>query len=96
MINSITKEQQYLMDEERRKRYRRTAHEIARHYKCPLSEECHKSYGSEGSLNISNSNTQSSMPINLHGEISPREEVVVQAEVCVLMMIEIEKLKLRF
>lgn len=36
--------------EEKRKRHRRTATEIARHYKCPI-EECPKSYGSEGSLN---------------------------------------------
>lgn len=36
--------------EEKRKRHRRTATEIARHYKCPV-EECPKSYGSEGSLN---------------------------------------------
>lgn len=36
--------------EEKRKRHRRTATEIARHYRCPL-EDCPKSYGSEGSLN---------------------------------------------
>lgn len=36
--------------EEKRKRHRRTATEIARHYKCPV-DECPKSYGSEGSLN---------------------------------------------
>ena len=36
--------------EEKRKRHRRTAPEIARHYKCP-NEDCPKSYGSEGSLN---------------------------------------------
>jgi len=30
--------------EEKRKRHRRTATEIARHYKCPV-EECPKSYG---------------------------------------------------
>lgn len=41
-----------MMDaEDQHKRHRRTAHEIARHYKCPLRQECHKSYGSEGSLN---------------------------------------------
>lgn len=37
-------------EEERRKRFRRTAGEIDRHYKC-LIENCLKSYGSEGSLN---------------------------------------------
>jgi len=36
--------------EEKRKRHRRTATEIARHYRCP-AEDCPKSYGSEGSLN---------------------------------------------
>ena len=36
--------------EEKRKRHRRTATEIARHYRCPV-EDCPKSYGSEGSLN---------------------------------------------
>ncbi|CDW90819.1 zinc c2h2 type family protein [Stylonychia lemnae] len=36
--------------EEKRKRHRRTATEIARHYRCPI-EDCPKSYGSEGSLN---------------------------------------------
>lgn len=30
--------------EEKRKRHRRTATEIARHYKCPI-EDCPKSYG---------------------------------------------------
>ena len=35
---------------ERRKRVRRTANEIARHYVCKV-EKCQKSYGSEGSLN---------------------------------------------
>lgn len=38
------------IDNEKKKRHRRTATEIARHYKCPI-EECNKSYGSEGSLN---------------------------------------------
>lgn len=38
------------MPEEKRKRVRRTASEIHRHYKC-LVESCQKSYGSEGSLN---------------------------------------------
>ena len=33
-----------------RKRHRRTATEIQRHYKCQMPD-CHKSYGSEGSLN---------------------------------------------
>ena len=42
---------QGMTDDDRRKRHRRTATEIARHYKCPLVGECHKSYGSEGSLN---------------------------------------------
>jgi len=36
--------------EEKRKRHRRTANEIHRHYRCPF-DECPKSYGSEGSLN---------------------------------------------
>jgi hypothetical protein len=35
---------------ERRKRMRRTAVEIARHYVCNI-DKCNKSYGSEGSLN---------------------------------------------
>jgi len=38
------------IDNEKKKRNRRTATEIARHYKCPI-EDCPKSYGSEGSLN---------------------------------------------
>jgi hypothetical protein len=38
------------IDNEKRKRHRRNANEITRHYKCPLSD-CPKSYGSEGSLN---------------------------------------------
>lgn len=38
------------IDNEKKKRHRRTATEIARHYKCPI-EGCNKSYGSEGSLN---------------------------------------------
>tara|TARA_B110000503_G_C6999807_1_gene351040 strand:+ start:487 stop:699 length:213 start_codon:yes stop_codon:yes gene_type:complete len=38
------------IDNEKKKRHRRTATEIARHYKCPISD-CPKSYGSEGSLN---------------------------------------------
>lgn len=38
------------LEEERRKRFRRTAGEIDRHYKCMI-ESCQKSYGSEGSLN---------------------------------------------
>ena len=49
--NMMTAQQQAMHDDERRKRHRRTATEIARHYKCPLRDECHKSYGSEGSLN---------------------------------------------
>ena len=36
--------------DDKRKRHRRTATEIQRHYKCPV-EGCHKSYGSEGSMN---------------------------------------------
>jgi len=36
--------------EEKKKRFRRTASEIDRHYRCPV-ETCQKSYGSEGSLN---------------------------------------------
>ena len=35
---------------EKKKRIRRTANEIARHYTCKV-EKCQKSYGSEGSLN---------------------------------------------
>jgi hypothetical protein len=38
------------IDNEKKKRHRRTATEIARHYKCPI-DDCPKSYGSEGSLN---------------------------------------------
>ena len=33
----------------KRKRHRRPAHEIRRHYRCPATE-CQKAYGSEGSL----------------------------------------------
>jgi hypothetical protein len=36
--------------EECRRRVRRTAVEIARHYTCAI-DKCNKSYGSEGSLN---------------------------------------------
>ena len=36
--------------DDKRKRHRRTATEIARLFKCPVAD-CHKSYGSEGSLN---------------------------------------------
>lgn len=35
---------------DKKKRYRRTANEIERHYKCP-ADTCKKKYGSEGSLN---------------------------------------------
>lgn len=35
---------------EQKKRMRRTANEIDRHFKCPI-ESCGKTYGSEGSLN---------------------------------------------
>ena len=35
---------------QRNKRFRRTAHEIDRFYKCVI-QDCDKSYGSEGSLN---------------------------------------------
>ena len=38
------------LEEERRKRFRRTAGEIDRHYRCTI-ESCQKSYGSEGSMN---------------------------------------------
>jgi hypothetical protein len=38
------------IDNEKKKRHRRTATEIARHFKCPI-DDCPKSYGSEGSLN---------------------------------------------
>lgn len=37
-------------DEMKRKRFRKTAAEINRHFKCPI-EVCQKAYGSEGSLN---------------------------------------------
>jgi len=37
-------------EDDRKKRFRRTASEIERHYRCPV-ETCQKSYGSEGSLN---------------------------------------------
>ena len=37
-------------EENRTKRFRRTADEIERHYRCPV-ETCQRSYGSEGSLN---------------------------------------------
>ncbi|KAL4432745.1 hypothetical protein ABPG74_011566 [Tetrahymena malaccensis] len=40
---------QQSLAEEKKKRHRRAAHEIERHYKCP-QETCQKSYGSEGSL----------------------------------------------
>lgn len=36
--------------EDRKKRFRRVASMIERHFKCP-SDKCIKSYGSEGSLN---------------------------------------------
>jgi hypothetical protein len=36
--------------DDKHKRHRRTANEIARMFKCPV-DDCHKSYGSEGSLN---------------------------------------------
>ena len=36
--------------DDKRKRHRRTATEIQRHYACPVAG-CHKSYGSEGSMN---------------------------------------------
>ena len=39
-----------MTSEDRKKRCRRTAGEIARHYMCKY-ESCQKSYGSEGSLN---------------------------------------------
>ena len=38
------------IDNEKKKRHRRTATEIARCYKCPI-EDCPKSYGGEGALN---------------------------------------------
>ena len=38
------------IDNERKKRNRRNANEISRHYKCPV-EDCPKSYGMEGTLN---------------------------------------------
>ena len=37
-------------EDDRKKRFRRTANEIERHYRCPV-ESCQRSYGSEGSLN---------------------------------------------
>jgi hypothetical protein len=36
--------------DDKKKRFRRTANEIERHYRCPI-ETCQRSYGSEGSLN---------------------------------------------
>ena len=39
-----------LDDEDKKKRFRRIATDIDRHYRCP-DEGCQKSYGSEGSLN---------------------------------------------
>ena len=38
------------IDTEKKKRHRRTATEIARCYKCPITD-CPKSYGGEGALN---------------------------------------------
>ena len=38
------------INDEKRKRVRRIASEIKRHYKC-MVEDCPKAYGSEGSLN---------------------------------------------
>jgi hypothetical protein len=38
-------------DEKKKKRKRRTAVEIERQHACPI-QECEKSYGSEGSLNM--------------------------------------------
>lgn len=38
------------LEDDRKKRFRRTANEIERHYRCPV-ETCQRSYGSEGSLN---------------------------------------------
>ena len=35
---------------DKKKRFRRTANEIERHYRCPV-DTCQRSYGSEGSLN---------------------------------------------
>jgi hypothetical protein len=37
-------------ENDRKKRFRRTANEIERHYRCPI-DTCQRSYGSEGSLN---------------------------------------------
>jgi hypothetical protein len=37
-------------DDDKKKRFRRTANEIERHYRCPV-DTCQRSYGSEGSLN---------------------------------------------
>ena len=41
---------QFEIPDDKRKRHRRTAGEIARIYKCPR-DDCSKSYGTEGSLN---------------------------------------------
>ena len=38
------------IDNEGKKRFRRGASEISRHYKCPV-EGCNKSYGLEGTMN---------------------------------------------
>jgi hypothetical protein len=37
-------------DDYKKKRYRRQADQIERHYRCPF-DQCTKAYGSEGSLN---------------------------------------------
>ena len=41
---------QFEIPDDKRKRHRRTAGEIARNHKCPI-DDCPKAYGSEGSLN---------------------------------------------
>ena len=41
---------QFEIENEKKKRHRRTAQEIARHFKCPI-DDCPRSYGSEGAVN---------------------------------------------
>jgi len=51
--------------EEKRKRHRRTATEIARHYRCPI-EDCPKSYGYITYYIYANSNYSSEGSLNQH------------------------------
>lgn len=58
-------------DDDKKKRFRRTANEIERHYRCPV-ETCQRSYGSEGSLNqhIKIKHNELYHELNLGGEDS--------------------------